>query len=79
MPCHTTIKVFIQRFVPFLGLSFLLSSHLPAQNLSIVSGNGQIAFNSLFTQNVRMVVQAKDANGAKELVNRREPHAGKKN
>jgi uncharacterized protein (TIGR03437 family) len=63
MPCHTTIKVFIQRFVPFLGLSFLLSSHLPAQNLSIVSGNGQIAFNSLFTQNVRMVVQAKDANG----------------
>jgi len=61
--CHTTIKVFINRFVPLLGLSFFLAAHLPAQTLTMVSGNGQIVFNSLFTNNVPMVVQANDARG----------------
>ncbi len=63
MSCHTTIKVFIKRFVPFLGLSFFLAGLLPAQTLSIVSGNGQIVFGGFYSHTVPMVVQANDSRG----------------
>ena len=63
MICHTTDKRFVTRLIPFLVLSACLANHLSAQALVMVSGNGQMVFDSSHLSQLPLVVQANDAGG----------------